>query len=370
MRIIVAYRAIDGIAGGVEKMSISLMNEMARRGHDVDFITLDSADASAFYPMDERVKWHKIAIGDWRKKASWPERFQRFQKTRSIIKSIQPDVIIGFQDGAFFHMRTSSAGLNIPVILAERIAPSHFDFTGRGRYRSFFYRLYSLASKITVQCESYVSQYPAFLRRKINVIPNPVLPSTDHAHPATPDNNGFKTLLCVGRIGYQKNQEALIHAFASIHHEFPEWRLVLAGGDQITQAQSLAQKLEIAHKIHLPGAVKDVSALYRTSHLFCLPSRWEGFPNALAEAMAHGLPAIGFEECGGVRDLIQHEHTGLLADGNGNAQTLATCLQKLMSDDNARKDMGAAAIQEVQKYDPAGIFDLWEDLFKKAAGKT
>lgn len=368
MKILISYRAIDNVAGGVERMATCLMNAMVKRGHDVHFLTLDHKDAISFYPMDSAITWHKMDLGDYRQKASWRLRWERAKLGRNIIKDIAPDIIIGFQDGAFFSMRAYSMGLRIPVILAERICPGHFDFVKAGRLRPIIYQLYRLAKLITVQCESYIKEYPRYLQHKIKTIPNPVFPVSGKANPEGQDNNE-KILLCMGRVGYQKNQHCLVQSFAKLHKKYPTWKLVLAGG--ISHEDNILQEikaLNLSDKIEMPGAVKNVEDYYTKSHLFCLPSRWEGFPNALAEAMAYGLPAVGFSNCGGVRDLIQHDKTGLLAQGNENIDTLTHALDQLMDDDAKRREMGDAGRKWVEQFQPEKIYDMWEDMFLEQSG--
>jgi len=349
-------------------MSTALMNAMSKRGHEVHFITLDRKEAVSFYPMDERIFWHKMDMGDYRQKATWGLRFKRAKVTRTLLKKIKPDIIVGFQDGPFLSMRTYSASLGIPAILAERIAPTHFDFTKSGRYRNITYQLYRSAHLITVQCESYIQEYPHYLQPKIKTIPNPVFPRKGTAEPAGKEEK-TKNLLCVGRIGYQKNQLCLIKSFARLHKKHPNWRLVLAGATDNDEAKELILSLGIQDRVNMLGAVKDVDSLYKSAHLFCLPSRWEGFPNALAEAMTLGLPAVGFKECGGVRDLIQHEKSGLLADGNENTDTLTKALNTLMSDDKKRAQMGQEGATWIKQFEPNKIYDLWEETFLQIIAK-
>jgi len=117
-------------------------------------------------------------------------------------------------------------------------------------------------------------------------------------------------------------------------------------------------------------ATPDVSAEYRAADLFCLPSRWEGFPNALAEAMAHGLPAVGFRHCAGVNELILPGHNGQLADGNDDADTLAAVLGPLMLDSAARARMGMEARRITERYRPEKSFDDWEQLLRRVAGSA
>ena len=378
MRVMLAYRAVDGIAGGVERMSSAIMNELCARGHEIHFYTIDRKDAVSYYPIDERVTWHKLDMGDYKKKASWSLRIKRAIKARKIIRSIQPDVILAFQDGAFFSTRAYSLFMGIPVILAERISPQHFDFVASGKHKTILQHLYGIAHQITIQCESYRNMYPAFLRRKITTIPNPVFPADPKniAAPHKSTKNGTKSLLCVGRLGYQKNQSVLLKAFIALADDFPDWVLTFAGdGEDYSHLQEIAAPLlqKSPPQIEFLGNVKDVPTLLSKSHLFCIPSRWEGFPNALSEALSHGLPAVGFSKCGGVCDLIQDGYNGLLAHGrgvdDGDQENLTNALRLLMRDDQKRQEMGKNAVQSVTQYAPEKIFDQWENLLQKISRK-
>ena len=142
--------------------------------------------------------------------------------------------------------------------------------------------------------------------------------------------------------------------------------MILGEGDERPKLESLVRETGFADRVRLPGAKADVSEWYQNSHLFCLPSRHEGFPNALAEAQAHGLPAVGFTGCAGVNELIQDGITGLLARGNGDVETLSQALASLMSHPERRKAMGAAGRKAMEAYRPDSVMDAWECLFEEA----
>jgi glycosyltransferase involved in cell wall biosynthesis len=159
----------------------------------------------------------------------------------------------------------------------------------------------------------------------------------------------------------------LIEAFARIASRFPDWDLDLVGdGEDRVTLEALAASVVPPGRIRFAGAQSDVNQYYRSAQLFCLPSRWEGFPNALAEAMSFGLPAVGLAGCAGVNNLIEDGRTGLLvpvAEAGGLAEALAL----LMADPCSRVTMGAAARTAIANYVPAAVFDRWEELFKQAA---
>ncbi len=369
MKILFASRKYDKIVGGVERMSSMLMNQMIKRGHDVGLVTFDPETATSYYPLDDKVVWKKIDIGDPLKKATWSQRFQRLSEIRSFVKAFKPDVVIGFQDGAFLTARLAVFGLGVPVIAAERNAPSRFNYLREGKFKNIKFQLFRLARFVMVQIERYCEDYPDYLRHKMRVIPNPVFPAKGSADPAGRDDEE-KILLSVGRVSLQKNFMTLVRAFAHLHNDFPDWKLVIVGGgEDRPKIEDEIEKLALKDKITITGERKGVDNYYQKAHLFCLPSLWEGFPNALAEAMAFGLPSVGFHECPGVSDLIAHKTTGLLAPGADDDKNLADALRELMESPDLRVQMGAAAKESMKAYDPDSIFESWEHLFEEASGK-
>ena len=369
MRLMFAARAIGGMAGGVERMVIALANEMAARGHEVALFTWDRADERAFYPIAPAVAWHRLDMGDPAVAAGPLLRLRRAAAVRRIVRGFRPDVLTAFQAGTFLALRLYCAGMGIPVVVTERNAPQLYDHTSAGeKGKQAAFRAFRMARFLVVQCESYLPLHPPYLRKKLFAIPNPVYPAAEQARPDTPDGEGRFRLLSVGRLAYQKNYECLIAAFAILAPMFPQWDLVIAGdGEHREKISALMRDAAPTGRIRLLGAVTDTPAQYRASHLFCLASRWEGFPNALAEALAHGLPAVGFAECAGVNVLIEHERTGLLATGNGDPETLAQALGALMADAERRRTMGGYARVAMAQYAPEKIMKRWEDLFRRSS---
>lgn len=360
-------RQYHGIFGGVEHMSTALVNEMSARGHKCHLLSLDTESAEIEYDLAANITWHKVSTVDAQHKADRKERFTRLKKIRAILKEHKIDVATGFQDGAFLTLALAALGTGVPVIAAERNSPSRFDFTSDGKYKHLRYNSFRLAKNITIQCPSYVDLYPKYLRKKIEVIPNPVFPPPNTAHPKGKEGEN-KTLLSVGRLSYQKNYLVMLKAFSLIADKHPEWDLVIVGeGDHRDRLEEFIAENDLNERVNLIGYSKKTQDYYTNAQLFCLSSLWEGFPNALAEAMAHGLPSIGFQNCAGVSDLIEPDKTGLLAKGNDNSDDLAKVMDTMMSNDVKRAVMGQNAKEKIKEFTPAHVYDKWEQLFTNIA---
>lgn len=359
MRIMFVCRAFDHMAGGVERMAVAIMNELVTRGHLVSLLTWDCGTPAPFYPLHKDINWYRLNMGDPACKASWQLRLRRLWAIRAYIHSCQPQVIIGFQAGAFMCARIASIATGIPVVAAERNSPSRLKFTSEGRRSGLLFGALRFASAITIQFEDYRNQYPSYLRKKIRTIHNPVLPRLTTFLPKREH-----MILSIGRLSFQKNFTTLIAAFAQLKDEFPEWRLLIIGeGEEREKLERLISNLNLQHCIMLPGKSATIQPLYDSASIFCLPSLWEGFPNALAEALSSGLPAIGFAECDGVRQLIKHEENGLLAEGSRNVDALAQALRRLMTDKDLRKQLSLKAPEIIRNYPQQKAFDAWETLF-------
>lgn len=365
MKILIMNRKYGGVFGGVELMSTSILNEMTARGHECHVVSLDYSNAAMCYDLDKRVKWHRIATTTADSKATWKERWTRLKKIRSLICTNKIDLAIGFQDGAYLSLLTAALWTNTGVIAAERNAPSRFNFIKAGKFKQFTFLSFRFSKKITVQCPSYIYGYPKYLRQKIAVIPNPVFPATGNKNHK--DGSSRKKIISVGRISFQKNYVTLIEAFSELSGKFPTWDMMIVGdGEDKKLLVNRIAELNLSDRIKLTGYNKNPAHYYNTGDIFCLPSRWEGFPNALAEAMTHGLACVGFAGCSGVSDLIEHEKTGVLADGNEDHKTLKVALERLMLDDNSRIKMGEAGAISIAQYAPRKVFDMWEKLFMES----
>ena len=364
-RYALATIALDDMPGGLERNFISLANALARRGHTVSLITFDQQDARSFYSIDNDVRWYKVGVSRPHGSISFGDRLRLMRVIRAALREARVSVVVCFHHGILIRFILATLFTGVRLVVSERNSPTLYNHIRQSKWNVNFLSLF-FADRITVQFPRYAEEYPSILRSRISAIPNPVSVPTSCTSPGVgvPRQGEALQLLAIGRLCAQKNYEALIEAFAALAPRHPAWELVIVGNGEAQRciAADIAQHGLKARVRLMSPVTADMSHIYKRASLFCMPSQWEGFPNALAEAMAHGLPVVGYRGCAGVNDLIVHGENGLLAEGNGDVKSLFETLDRLMADSARRKEMGETAAKSVQRFRPELIYSHWEDL--------
>jgi GalNAc-alpha-(1->4)-GalNAc-alpha-(1->3)-diNAcBac-PP-undecaprenol alpha-1,4-N-acetyl-D-galactosaminyltransferase len=360
--IVLYFFRLERSSGGAERMILWLAGELAERGHDVHLVSWDRSDASLFYPLNPGVTWHRLEFA-----LGWRDKVRRTRRLVALLDSLECDVFIGFVMGADKTIHSACRIARVPIVAAERNSPEMYKFKFGALARWFYMSLFGMCARIVVQFEQYKRGYPQWLNPKITAIHNPVYHPPRISLPGELRSSHW-ILLCVARLEFQKNVGVLIKSFASLHQNFPQWKLRIIGeGSLRPELERQIFDCRMSERIVLAGAVEDISSEYVQAHLFCMPSLWEGFPNALAEAMAHGLPAVGFDSCPGVSSLITDGVNGVLATGNGDESSLAIALRRVMTDSGLRVRLGSEAAKLPLRFDAAEIVTQWEDVILHAA---
>lgn len=189
------------------------------------------------------------------------------------------------------------------------------------------------------------------------------LPNPLHVTPRAPAEPPDRAVMCAGRLSREKGVDMALRAWALVSPRHPEWRLRLYGsGAQERALRRLAVALGIAPSVEFRGVTGDIEGALARSAVFALPSREEGFPMSVMEAMAHGLPTVAFDCAPGVRELLTHETDALLVRP-GDIPAFGAALDLLMDDADLRARLGAAARESVLRFHPDGVLDRWERLF-------
>jgi glycosyltransferase involved in cell wall biosynthesis len=172
-------------------------------------------------------------------------------------------------------------------------------------------------------------------------------------------------IVCVGRLTEQKGFDYALEAFSLIRGACPEARMLIVGEGPLDAAlRRTADRLGIADQVAFSPTVKDLSEIWRGTDVFFLPSRYEGFPNVLAEAMAHGVPAVAFDCPTGPADLIRHGENGFLT-GVGDVRAAADFVLQLLRDGRLRLQMGHRAKEVATTFSPEIVGGKWLSLVRR-----
>lgn len=160
---------------------------------------------------------------------------------------------------------------------------------------------------------------------------------------------GGPIVVCVARFDPLKRHTDLIQAASHLASAGIDFRLSLVGGGPtLAESRELAARLGLDEPrvtFHGPTSPPQVRALMAESHLFCLPSLWEGMPGGIMEAMASGLPVVG-TRVNGIADLVEHDRTGLLVPPR-RPDRLAGALASLLQDPQRMVQFGAAGRERI-----------------------
>jgi glycosyltransferase involved in cell wall biosynthesis len=332
-----------------------LADHWIERGYSVTIIAFDTPDAPIFHPFGNAVQVVRLGIASDRRFGGLAAVFRRVRALRRTLNDVKPDVTISFLTKINVLSLLACIGTNRPVIVSERNNPRLQQASPM--WNKALALLHWRADAIVMQTRKSCECLGEKARARARVIHNPI-EITPAA--ATPRSN--YRLAAAGRLTWQKGFDLLIRAFAGIADRHPEWTLVIWGdGDDRAKLEQEVQDSGLSERILLPGTSRSPAEWAGDADVFVFSSRYEGFGNALGEAMAAGLPVVSFDCDYGPADLIDHDQNGLLVPPD-DVPALASALDRLLSDAGLRRRLGMAAREVGTRLQPSVIAASWDDI--------
>lgn len=333
------------LEGGAERVVSILSDKIAEKGFEVEIVKY--FDSENFYKLNENVK--VLAVENETKNQNV---FFNIKWLRKHFEN--SDLIISFL--APFNMLALYANKNnkTPIIVADRNDPNRIPNKAILRkIRNFLYEKY--ADRVIVQTNANKDYFSLKTQNKSVVIANPVT-MYEYIGKAL-ESNKTNTIVTVGRLMPQKNQLMLIDAFNELKNKYKDYKLIIYGeGSYREELEKRIDELNLNDSVILPGKQKDIFDKIKDAKLFVLSSDYEGMPNALIEAMCLGLPVIS-TKVSGANELIQDGYNGLLINNDKNE--LVNAIDRLLSDDSLREELGRNATKLNADLNVDVITDKW-----------
>ena len=382
MRVTLVISTLRG--GGAERVVSNMANYWAQKGWPVTVLTIFHGPGAPCYPLDPQVVHHDMRFcRDIRRSKPKAAALRALQEIfdecsplerrtlipelgfisalREAILDTRPEVVVSFINITNIRVLLATHLLGVPVIVSERDDPYRDPITeGPARLRS---RLYPMATYLVAQTEEAADYFEAVVGDRRRAIPNPVL------QPELPEpGNGAsapkvgRILVGMGRLVQEKGFTLLLSAFSKVAAKHPSWSLEIWGeGPQREELEQLSRELNVSERVRLPGFTGHPFEILNRADLFAMSSIVEGFPNALCEAMACGLPVVSFDCSSGIRQIIRDGVDGVLVRAE-DPTALAVALDRLMDDEEERRRLAGKALEITERFGIDKTMARWEQL--------
>lgn len=362
MRVMFVIHSLTSV-GGAERILTLIANYFSKKGHKVTIAVFDKERADPFYPVSPEITMIPMNIHKASKISDGGDFLLGCLRIRNTVKLSKPELIISFLTYENIITLCSTLGLHIPVIVSERNDPRR---STKSRMLSWLrMKLYPKAHYVVCQTTNMMKLFDPPLMNGI-VIPNPVTVPVIQEIPSDVSLPDGKLLFAVGGMTkekiHQKGFDILIDVFSRIAEKHPSWNLVIFGdGPERNQLLMKLGKLGLQERVFLPGNIGDIFSVLPHGDMFVLSSRYEGFPNALCEAMSCGLPPVSFNCPTGPSDIIRHGIDGLLVEQE-NEEALEKSLNELINDEETRRAIGEQARKVTQRFNESTVMKMWYDV--------
>ena len=340
---------------GAQIMVESLSKELKKRGHDVVIISLYSIDT----PITKRLTQSGIKVIFLEKKNGFD--FKVIIKLHKLIKSIRPDIIHTHSytlKYAYFATLSMHFKMihTIHNIADKETTPANLKFAKK-LYRKKIVCPVAISPTIKKSIADYYGLDESTVPMIFNGIAlNKCIVKDDYALHTPPQ------IIHIGRFQEQKNHSMIIDAMEKVCKVCPDVNLVLWGEGELKD--ELVQKVRNLHlekNVIFAGLTDDPYKELNQSDIFILPSKWEGMPITLIDAMASALPCI-VTSVGGIPDMVEDNVSGVISLTDSDDLSAKIC--KLLEDELMRKKIGIKALEKSTMFSDVIMCDRYLDVYE------
>lgn len=362
-------------SGGAERVISIIANYLVEFSYEVFLVSHNKID-NDYYPIKKKV--NRIELSPLIKTSN---PFRKIMNNYNAVKELEicfnnykPDIIISFLYQVNVRSLIANRKSKFPIIISDRSNP---ELQGiELSWRALRYLYYKQSNKIIIlssRIKNQILSLPGIKDEDIAILPNPLPDYSGFANEDIKDLiNQFhfdenEIIGSMGRLTHAKGYDLLIRAFKRIEDDVNYKLIIIGGGELKDELQNLINELGLVDRIILTGNLKNPFRLLIKFKMFVFTSRYEGFPNALLEAMSLGVPIISFDCDTGPREIITNNHDGILVK-NGDIAELANAILKLEKDKKLRQKFKKNSKDLIKKYSVSHILNKWQSIIHETIG--
>jgi len=351
--------------GGAQKELATLTNYWARQGWSIQIVTINEVSgAQPKFPLDPKIEYVPLdmpAVSRF-----WPPKTKSLGvllALRKVIRSWNPDVIVGFMWAANVLAIKAATGTRIPTVITEHLDPNQLKL--EPDWERLTTQNYPRATALVAHTQRNIDYFPAAIRAKGHDIPSVLDPeSLPLDLPNSCGADGIRRVIGVGRLDTQKAFDRLIEAFGQVAQDNPKWILEIYGqGAERENLETIIAKLGLQDRAFLRGVTHKVFEIMKGADFLVMSSRYEGFPLVLCEALSMGLPVVSFDCTSGPREIIRDGVDGILVP-DGDMAGLAKAMDRLMKNDSERAMLAKNAPEILSRVAIDVVAKQWTNLFE------
>ena len=338
--------AIGSLSGGGAERVVSVWaSALAEKGYKVSAIVYSRVEDE--YDLNKNVNIYPIAQSQQAcKNMPMVKRVFRFRK---VLKQIKPDIVISFLPVVQVYVRYASIGLKHKRVETIRINPWKTEISNSKYYKSWL-KCFDKCDHLILQSKDQKPFFSEKVQKKAVTIPNPINALYLENEKKEYDANSHK-IVAAGRLTKQKNYKMLIDAIKIVQNDYNDVSLSIYGAGELQkELQDYIDDIGISNNVKLMGRSNELHNVYKDFDLYVMSSDYEGLPNALAEAMAIGLPCISTDCQTGPRDLIDDGISGYLTPC-GDVKALADKIKETFSlTSDEQRVIGQSAREKIKNF--------------------
>ncbi|MEV4850562.1 glycosyltransferase family 4 protein [Acinetobacter lwoffii] len=346
-------------SGGTERVTTLIANALDENENKIFVLSLSNGD-KPFFELNKSIYVDSLFKESISMKSHF---FQCIKKIRKFLVENEIDTLIVVDSISCVFTVPACIGIKVNHICWEHFnlkvnLGSSFRTLGRWMAARWCDKIVTLTER---DKQFWEEEFKFKTTKKVIAIPNP---SPYNLQDNIPSLNN-KTILCVGRLTYQKGFDLLIQAWSQIAPKLPGWKVLIIGSGEDEQIlKDMTKELNVSDSIIFLGQQKNMDEFYRQASFFCMSSRFEGLPMVLLEAQSYGLPIISFDCDTGPAEIINHGNNGYLVECF-NIDKFNFYLNKIIIDNENFEKMVCSSYNNIKKFQLVGVSNLWNDLMGK-----